>query len=167
MPAEAVRAPMVLRALLPAAAMAVLVAGLALADAGCVDVAGTFVNVAVPPPGCTSPVLFCTHGDLRGDFEGGYDFTMTTQTPDPAGPPVTADFTGESTITLDDGQMFAHDSGRITFRVVDPSPFETHVGIYDGTGPYAGATGHLLAEGQYDLVAGRGAGTYSGVLCVA
>ncbi|HEV8361332.1 MAG TPA: hypothetical protein VGR28_12845 [Candidatus Thermoplasmatota archaeon] len=149
-----------------AAIAIVAVAGVALAQSDCRHVAGTFVNQGVPPPACTSPVLFCTHGDLSGDLEGDYDFVMQTQTPNLAGPPVTMDFTGDSTITLADGTMVAHDVGTITFRVGALSPFETHVGIYDGSGAYAGASGSLVATGGYDLVTSQGSGTYQGTTCV-
>lgn len=153
------------RPLLPALALTLVLATLSAAAAGCVGVAGTFTNTAVPPPACTSPVLFCTHGDLDGDLDGDYDFVMSTQTPDLQGPPVTMDFTGASTITLPGGQMFANDQGTITFRVGAMSPFETHVNIHSGSGAYAGAHGHLVARGEYDLVAGAGHGTYEGTVC--
>lgn len=142
-----------------------MVAGLGDAQPECETVEGTFVNQAVAPPECDSPVFFCTHGDLSGDLEGDYDFTMLSQTPDLEGPPVTMAFTGESTITLADGAMSAEDHGSITLQLHAPSPFETHVEIHGGSGAYVGATGSLLAKGEYDVVMGEGSGTYEGVIC--
>lgn len=144
-----------------------MVSGLAHAQQDCQSVNGTFVNHAVPPPECESPVLFCTLGILSGDLEGEYFFTMTSQTPDPQGPPVTMAFTGESTITLPEGQMMAQDHGSITFQVLTSSPFRTHVEIDEGTGAHAGVTGSLVADGEYDLLTGEGSGTYAGELCSA
>lgn len=149
-----------------------LIAILALAAPGlaqtCTAVEGPFVTTQVPPPECQSPVLTCTHGELGGDIDGEYDFTMLTLDPNPSAEHPTAfTFTGESTITTTDGTAYAEDTGDIEFKVGEPSPFRTVVHIVDGDGEFAGVTGTLVATGGLDLVAGTGEGHYVGTLCRA
>ncbi len=47
----------------------------AMAEKACFPVFGWFEADVVPPPACTSPVGFCTEGDLYGVLNGSYELT--------------------------------------------------------------------------------------------
>lgn len=145
---------------------AALAGGAAVADSGCVAVSGPFETTQVYPPECTSATGLCTHGVLHGDIVGTYDFSMDSLAPalDPADPTLFV-FTGTSLIETADGTMTAHDTGRLWYNVLAPSPFETIVNIDGGSGAYEGASGRLVATGELDFSTGRGVGTYTGDVC--
>ncbi len=137
------------------------------AAGACKPLHGHFTSVQVPPPACTSPVAFCTAGQLWGGLQGTYAFTMETAIPSPAPTTPGATFyTGTSVVSLDDGgTVIGTDNG-----VVDLNPFGTHrmvslITFTSGAGGYEGATGYLQLRGEMDLVAGTVSGEFFGEVC--
>ncbi|MCA9490355.1 MAG: hypothetical protein KC621_10535 [Myxococcales bacterium] len=130
----------------------------------CVDLSGDFVSALVGGPGCASPVGMCTAGELTGDIEGVYAFTMTSMIPvsdDPA--ETTFQFTGNSTITTADGVIYGEDSGQLTFS--GDFAFMTFVRAVDGEGCYDDISGSLLATGNLDLITGLTSGGWEATFC--
>ena len=121
-------------------------------ERGCHTFAGRFtaVTVACPDPS----LLLCTHGTLRGDLEGTYDFEATGVTE-------TGALTGHSIITLENGAMiFGND-----VSVLNPDgTFVTTVTIVGGTRQFEHATGTLTATGS--LTATGTEGTYIAEICL-
>lgn len=133
----------------------------------CKPLHGHFTSMPVPPPDCTSPVYFCTAGDLWGGLHGGYAFTMLSAmpSPEPTTPGVNW-FSGVSLITLEDGgSLVGTDNG-----VVDLNPFGTGkmsslITITDGADGFEGATGYLQLRGELSFVTGGVSGEYFGEVC--
>ncbi len=116
-------------------------------DEACEALEGAFSSTVDPSPGCTSPVGFCTIGELTGDIVGTYAFTMDTMVPvseDPA----------ETTFTF---------SGQLTFS--GDFAFLTFVRAVSGDECFEDVSGSLLATGHLDLVTGVTSGTWTADLC--
>ncbi|MCB9689641.1 MAG: hypothetical protein H6735_31680 [Alphaproteobacteria bacterium] len=132
----------------------------------CRDLSGDFVSSLVAGPDCASPVGMCTLGELTGDLEGVYAFTMTAMIPisdDPA--ETTFQFTGNSTITTDEGVIYGEDSGQLTFS--GDFAFMTFVRAVDGEGCFEDVSGSLLATGNLDLITGLTSGGWEATFCGA
>jgi len=132
-------------------------------EGGCQEYFGTFTSVLVPPPGCQSPVGVCTFGQLIGDVEGEYEFTMDTLTcgvdPDPC------TYTGVSTVTTDKGIIETLDTGVLSLVGPGPSPFTTTAESVGGTRRYRNASGVFVATGEVDFLNGAAFGDYSLQIC--
>ncbi len=134
-------------------------------ERGCRFFDGRSSAVAATP--CASPVGLCTHGQLRGDFFGQYDFVATTLQPanDPSDPTEFV-FTGHSVITAPDGTMTSNDSGVIHIaQGATTAPFATTILIVSGTGRFASATGTFVDRGVSDLTTGGNSGAYIAQIC--
>ncbi|HSN89783.1 MAG TPA: hypothetical protein VLS93_01025 [Anaeromyxobacteraceae bacterium] len=131
----------------------------------CRPVNGFFSSMPAPD-GCTSPVGFCTAGELIGGIQGSYAFTMTAAAPgDPATPGVTA-YAGRSVISpKQGGTLLAVDNG-----IVDLNPFGTSrmvalLTLTGGAGGAEGASGWLQLRGAMDLGTGAVMGDFTGEVC--
>ena len=122
---------------------------------------------AVAATPCASPVGLCTHGELRGDFTGRYDFVATTlQSANDPSDPTEFVFTGHSVITTPDGTMSSNDNGVIHISPgATTAPFATTILIVSATGRFAGATGTFVDRGISDLTTGGNSGTYIAQIC--
>ena len=140
------------------------VTGVSADPGGCQQYAGTFVSTLVPPPGCESPVGVCTHGELVGDIEGDYDFTMDTLSCGP-GPGDPCTYTGVSTVTTDKGTIETLDTGELFFIPGDLTPFTTTAAFVGGTRRYKNASGAFVATGEIAFSVGEGFGDYTLQIC--
>lgn len=139
------------------AAVALVASSSALAATETVE--GDFTSVGVLPPECGS--FLCTRGELTGDLEGTYFFTMTSLLPD-SGTPGAFLYAGNSSITTADGTLQGEDTGIMYFTSGNPAPFVTTVNVVSGGGAYAGATGTIVATGSLDFTTNHATGTYTG-----
>jgi hypothetical protein len=122
---------------------------------------------AVAPATCASPVGFCTHGQLGGDFKAQYDFVAATlQSANDPNDPTKFLFSGHSVITTPDGVMNTDDNGVVHIVAgLTTAPFATTILIVSGTGRFAGATGTFVDRGISDLTTGGNSGTYIAQIC--
>jgi hypothetical protein len=135
-------------------------------DDECVTPSGDFTAVLVPPPECTSPVGFCTHGVLTGGLEATYDFVMTSSAPAPtAEHPSRVVYTGHSVVQTADGAMFGSDTGEMWFE--GGAGFITSVGVIGGDECFEDVSGQIVAVGRIDLATGLSVGTYTSEICGA
>ena len=131
------------------------------ADSSCRPVVGSFEAQIVPPPDCTA--VFCTAGRVWGGLQGNYAFSMPTP-PQPSGTvPTIFFFTGNSTVTLKNGQVAAGlDTGSLDFG--PDGGFASLITFPDPANP--GATlGQIRLRGQLDPVEGTTSGDYVGTFC--
>jgi hypothetical protein len=118
---------------------------------------------------CTSPVGYCTEGDLWGWLRGDYGFIMNTSVSaaDPTVPGVFF-YTGRSVMDLDSGdQLLGTDTGTVDLSPVGTAKMAGLITITGGAGRFAGAPGHLVLNGNLDFVTGEVTGTYLGEVCRA
>lgn len=133
----------------------------------CRSLRGHYSSMPVAPPACTSPVGFCTAGDLWGALDGGYSFTMNTAIPanDPTVPGVTF-YTGVSLITLEDGgSLVGTDTGAVDLSPVGTGKMVSLITITDGADGYDGVRGYLQLRGTMNFVTGAVTGEYVGEIC--
>lgn len=135
-------------------------------DGGCRDVKGKFEAANLPPDQCSSPVGFCTEGELgKGNFKAGYSFVMsdTFSAGEPDAPGVNF-FQGESLVTLPNNTVLVGiDTGAIN---LDP-PGTLNSGRFSTLLTFTeGAAGHLWIRGTADLVNGTVSGSFDGVVCL-
>ncbi len=131
------------------------------ADPTCKPVVGSFEAHIVPPPACA--VVFCTAGRVWGGLAGTYAFSMPTP-PQPSGTvPSIFFFTGDSTVTLKNGDVVAgKDTGSLDFG--PDGGFASLITFPDPAHP--GATlGQIRLRGQLDQVEGTTSGDYVGTFC--
>jgi hypothetical protein len=131
------------------------------ADPSCKPVVGSFEAHIVPPPDCAA--VLCTAGRVWGGLQGTYAFAMPTP-PQPAGTvPTIFFFTGDSTVTLKNGQVVAgKDTGSLDFG--PDGGFASLITFPDPANP--GATlGQIRLRGQLDQVEGTTSGDYVGTFC--
>lgn len=133
-------------------------------DHKCKHLSGPFSSTLVPPPTCTSPVGLCTHGILTGDFDGTYDFTIQTLTPDPNNPGVII-ATGKSVITSKKGVMHTNDTSVMNAQNPAAVPFVTTAVVESGTQKYKKTTGQFVASGVLSFITGQAIGSYTADLC--
>jgi hypothetical protein len=101
----------------------------------------------------------CTHGDLTGDLEGTFDFTLETLVPTHV--PDVSTYTGHSVIRTAHGEIHGRNAGvwnLATGQVVDRLTIES------GTGDFEGAVGSILILGVFDAVTGMGSSDYVGAI---
>lgn len=144
--------------------------GRADADDGleCRPLHGEFVS-QVAPVGCTSPVGFCTQGQVVGDLRGGFALMVESFLPAPgaSGAKVPVQFfVGESVVTFEPGgdQLIGTDTGALNFS---SGTIGTLLTFTEGTGDLKDASGHIVISGLADFLTGVNFGTYRGELCVA
>jgi hypothetical protein len=133
----------------------------------CHPMHGHFSSMPVAPPACTSPVGFCTAGDLWGGLQGGYSFTMNTAIPsnDPTVPGVTF-YTGTSLIAMKDGgSLVGTDTGAVDLSPVGTGKMVSLITVTDGADGYEGAHGYLQLRGTMNFLTGAVTGEYVGELC--
>ncbi|HEV3115543.1 MAG TPA: hypothetical protein VGY58_00730 [Gemmataceae bacterium] len=142
-----------------------LVVGRAFADP-CKDLEGPFSSV-LNTDDCSSPVGICTLGQLSGDIEATYAFTMMTlQNAGDPDDPTKFVYTGKSVITVagSNAQLFSDDTGVI--HIAGPeAPFVTTANLNGGTKEYRDATGQFVATGVLDFSTGEAVGTYTAEIC--
>lgn len=133
-------------------------------DGGCKKVHGKFTAQNLPPTECSSPVGFCTEGELQGNLKGTYAFVMSAVVPvDELDAPTVTFFKGDSTVTTKTGHVLTGiDTGAINLEapgLLNSGRFSTLLTFTDG------GAGHLWIHGTADLVGGTVAGSYSGLVC--
>jgi hypothetical protein len=128
---------------------------------------GFYRSHPVAPPECTSPVGFCTAGELIGGIQGTYAFTMTSVAPsqEPTTPGVIF-YSGHSVVSPKGGAgdaVLATDNGAIDLGATGRQA--ALLTITGGTGAYGGATGYLLLRGTLDPLTSEVSGDYVGEIC--
>ena len=131
------------------------------ADPSCKPVVGSFEARIVPPPACAA--VFCTAGRVWGGLAGTYEFSMPTP-PQPSGTvPSIVFFTGDSTVTLKNGDVVAgKDTGSLDFG--PDGGFASLITFPDPANPVA-TLGQIRLRGQLDQVEGTTSGDYVGTFC--
>jgi hypothetical protein len=133
-------------------------------EGGCKKVKGKFEAFNLPPNECTSPLGFCTEGQLKGSLKGSYSFVMLEAIPAgvPDAPAVTF-FRGESVVATHKGGVYlGADTGAINLDppgTLNSGTFSTLLTFTDGAG------GHLWIRGTADLAGGTVEGSYRGLVC--
>ena len=121
----------------------------ALADS-CKKIHATIVDVQVTE-GCTSPNRFCAAGTVEGNhgFNGTTYFRMDGAVRGPATAPGSLATSGILVYTTDDGTLTVRESG-LSGLIETPGQgfFTAFQEVLEGTGEYAGATGHLWVLGE-------------------
>jgi hypothetical protein len=127
---------------------------------------GPFISTFEQGPGCVdSPVQMCTHGTLRGDLPGTYEFTFLTF--EPTDDPNVFFYTGQSVITLDTGeQIYGSDAGTFVIDPATGASFTTTVAVIDGTNFYTDVSGQFVATGSLPNGAAEARGRYTAEICV-
>lgn len=142
--------------------------GKAMAQGNCRRVHGHITSQLVPPPPagtCASLVGFCTSGTLIGGIQGTFAFTATSLLPSPDLPSILL-FTGRTDIQTKDGSTLAAvNAGALDTNPASDGHFADLITFTGGTGDAAGASGHIVAFGNFDLLAGLGVSDYTGELC--
>lgn len=152
-----------------AAVMALtIVSSQIMAEAKCLPVVGHIASQLVPPPPlgtCTSPAGLCTSGTLIGGIQGNFNFTATSLTPSPDLPSVVL-FTGQTVIQTKAGDALSGtNAGALDANPGSDGHFADLITFTGGTGDLAGASGHIVAFGNFSLVTGVGASDYKGEVC--
>lgn len=122
----------------------------ALADAGCKKIRATIVDTQVTE-GCTSPNRFCAAGVVEGNhgLNGTTYFTMDGAVRGPAVLPGSIATSGVLVYTTDKGTLTVRESGLSNLMNTPEEGFFTAFQeVLEGTGKYAGATGHLWVAGH-------------------
>lgn len=132
----------------------------------CIPVAGRFTSESVPPEECSSPVGFCTRGQLTGALNGTYEFVMDQATQaDPRVPGIT-NYSGESVVSTRRGATLTGvDTGTIDLNAMRDGNFVSLITFHTGTDYLAGAIGQIALRGKIDLEQGTTAGNFRGRLC--
>ena len=116
----------------------------------CKKIHGLIVDVQVKE-GCTSPNGFCAEGTVEGNhgFNGTTYFRMDGAVRGPATAPGSIATTGILTYTTDRGTLTVRESGLSgVIETPEVGYFPAIQKVLEGTGDYAGATGHLWVLGQ-------------------
>lgn len=125
----------------------------ALADPGqegnCKKIHGLLVDAQVVE-GCDSPNKFCAVGMVTGNhgFNGTTYFRMDGAVRGPATAPGTLATSGILTYTFDGGTLTTRESGLSGLSESGQGYFTSFQTVLEGTGDYAGATGHLWVAGR-------------------
>lgn len=121
-----------------------------LADPQCKKIHGSIVDAQVVE-GCTSPNKFCAEGTVQANhgFNGTTYFRMDGVVRGPATLPGSLATSGILVYTTDRGTLTVRESGLAGLG----DDFPALQQVIEGTGDYAGATGHFW-------VLGHNAGTY-------
>jgi len=133
----------------------------------CLPLVGRFDAVPAPPSECTSPVGFCTRGNLTGTLRGTYAFTMDSTGPADARVPGINNFNGVSVVTTRGGATLTGiDTGTID---LDPTRFGNFVSLItfqSGTGHLEDfATAQIALRGALDFASGQTEGNFRGRIC--
>ena len=142
----------------------VVAAGPALADS-CKKIHATIVDVQVTE-GCTSPNKFCAEGTVLGNhgLNGTTYFVMDGAVRGPATAPGSIATSGVLVYTTDTGTLTVRESGLSGLSESGQGYFTAFQAVLEGTGRYAGATGHLWVLGE--VTGGVFESEVSGVLCL-
>jgi len=135
-----------------------------IALSNCMPVKGKFSSYILPPDQClSSPVAFCTSGELTGRLHGKYDFIAQNFVPanEPSVPGASY-YSGFSFVHTRHGDIQLTDTG--TLDLVN-GRISSLLTVSSGTGQYAQATGFLFITGFSDMVQGINSGSYSGEIC--
>jgi hypothetical protein len=133
----------------------------------CFPLVGRFDAVPAPPSECTSPVGFCTRGDLTGTLNGSYEFTMdSTTSADPRVPAINS-FTGESVVSTTRGATITGvDTGTIDLNPARFGSFVSLITFQSATGYLEGfSRGQIALRGALDFASGQTEGNFRGQLC--
>jgi len=135
----------------------------AIAAPACRKVSGKFTLQPVSGPTCTSPVGICATGVYQGGIKGDSQFTGTSLnlTVDTSTTGVVL-LTGDNVIHTDDGDLMTKDA--IVLDTAGAGDFAELDTVIGGTGAWAGAAGHLSANGTFTSAGGEG--DYSGEICL-
>lgn len=117
-------------------------------DGGCKKIHGQIVDVKVTE-GCTSPNKFCAEGTVEGNhgFNGTTYFRMDGAVLGPAVLPGSIATSGVLVYTTDQGTLTVRESGLSGLSESGQGYFTAFQQVLEGTGDYAGATGHLWVAG--------------------
>jgi hypothetical protein len=123
----------------------------ALADSGgvkCKKVRAEIVDVQVTA-GCTSPNGFCAEGTVEGNhgLSGTTYFRMDGAVRGPATAPGSIATSGVLVYTLQGGTLTVRESGLSGLVESGQGYFTAFQQVLEGTGEYAGATGHFWVAG--------------------
>jgi hypothetical protein len=121
----------------------------------CSPAHGLFEDHLVTPP----PVL-TTAGRVLGTLHGDLNFALVNQTPSLT--PTVGFYDAQSSIHTDEGDLNFSEAGSIDGVTGNFAVLQTIVG---GTGRYQGATGQLMAHGNFSFASGKGQGEYEGTVC--
>lgn len=115
------------------------------------------------PNVCTSPVGFCTDGEVIGGLQGTFRLTVGEFIDATLDPPVSF-FVGESVITIKNtgDQLIGSDTGALNLAEGQIATLLTFVG---GSGAFAGATGNIVISGVADFASGVNIGDFRGEVC--
>lgn len=116
--------------------------------ASCKKIHGQIVDVQVTE-GCTSPNKFCAEGTVTGNhgLNGTTYFRMDGAVRGPAVLPGSLATSGVLVYTTDKGTLTVRESGLSGLSESSQGYFTAFQQILEGTGDYAGATGHLWVAG--------------------
>jgi hypothetical protein len=132
--------------------------------AACKKVSGTFTLTPVSGPACTSAVGICASGVYKGGIKATAAFTGSSllQTVDT---PTTSAIvlTGDNQFSISGGGTLSTKDA-IVLRTTGAGEFAEVDTVVGGTGPLAGTTGVLRAQGTFNATTG-GSGEYVGELC--
>lgn len=119
-------------------------------EGDCKKIHGLIVDVQVTE-GCTSPTRFCAEGTIEANhgLNGTTYFRMDGAVRGPATAPGSIATTGILTYTTDRGTLTVRESGLSgVIETPEVGYFPAIQKVLEGTGDYAGATGHLWVLGQ-------------------
>jgi hypothetical protein len=108
------------------------------------------INDAQVTEGCTSPNKFCAAGVVEGnhDLNGTTYFVMDGAVRGPATAPGSVATSGILIYTTDRGTLTVRESGLSGLQESGAGYFTAFQQVLEGTGDYAGATGHMWVLGE-------------------
>lgn len=119
-------------------------------ETGCKKIRATIVDTQVTE-GCTSPNRFCAEGLVKGNhgLNGTTYFTMDGAVRGPATVPGSVATSGILVYTTSRGTLTVRESG-LSGLINSPEQgfFTAFQEVLEGTGEYAGATGHMWVAGE-------------------
>jgi hypothetical protein len=123
-------------------------AGSALADE-CKEIHARIIDAQVTE-GCTSPNSFCAAGVVTGNhgFNGTTSFVMDGAVRGPATAPGSVATSGVLVYTTNHGTLTVRESGLSGLNESGKGYFTAFQQVLEGTGAYAGATGHFWVLGK-------------------
>ena len=130
----------------------------------CHPVQGHAVTQVVPAPACTSPVAFCTAGKIFGTLKGDLSLTTTQFIPTrDATIPSVMFYVGQSVIRTKHGDtLVGTDAGALDLTDGTAASLITWI---EGTGRFAGASGHIRVAPNLDRVTNTVFSLYWGEVC--
>ena len=133
--------------------------GTAEAKATSLPLKGKLTSQSFSGPTCSSPIGLCATGEMKGTFNGPFEFVAHTLVP--ADKPGVMFMTGVSIIHDKAGDVQCDDSAALNTAAGSDGELVGLCEITGLTGSWAGASGYLQSFGTFDAVTG-GAEQYVG-----